>query len=253
MAARKPGPEEQLGEAGALEVGQVQTLVRAVRSGVRILDPRDEDLGLGKGRREGGHEVDRAADADLDRLDTPGIGERRSGRRVGRSGRRGLEGLHRLARRDLHVRTPRRAQHQVVDERRAGGVGVIRRTDPQRDLGPRTGDERQRRILHCGRVDADDGDRRTGPQPGGEVPASDQCHTLEHTRVCPQCGFGEVERVGCTGRQAVDGDVALVVVQSGQQPRQYRQGIGDRPAVEAAVDSVLQRRDFDHDIDATPQ
>ena len=61
------------------------------------------------------------------------------------------------------------------------------------------------------------------------VPASDQCHTLEHTRVCPQCGFGEVKRVGCTGRQAVDGDVALVVVQSGQQPRQYRQGIGDRP------------------------
>jgi hypothetical protein len=53
----------------------MQALVRAVRSGVRVLDAGDQDLCVGKGLGDGGNERDRAAHTDLDDGCPPRFGE----------------------------------------------------------------------------------------------------------------------------------------------------------------------------------
>ena len=63
----EPLEEQRLGEAGPLEVGQVEALVRRVRPGVGVLDPGDQHLGVRERPHERREEPDRPADADLDR------------------------------------------------------------------------------------------------------------------------------------------------------------------------------------------
>src|SRR5882757_7241909 len=62
-----------LGEDRALENSEMQGLVRAVRAGVGILDPRDEDLGGREYLNEIRDEGDGTADPRLDRRLAPGL------------------------------------------------------------------------------------------------------------------------------------------------------------------------------------
>ena len=57
-----------------MEDAQVQRLVGAVCTGVRILDARHEDLRIREGADQIGHERDRTADAHLHGLHLPGVG-----------------------------------------------------------------------------------------------------------------------------------------------------------------------------------
>src|SRR5260221_4010738 len=61
----EPVQQQGLGQAGPLERGQVQALVRAVGPGVRVLHAGDEDLGVGEDLGVAGDEPDRAAAADV--------------------------------------------------------------------------------------------------------------------------------------------------------------------------------------------
>ena len=101
--------QQRLGQARPLEHRQVQALVRAVRPGVGILDPGDEYLGIGKGRRVGGDERDRAADADVHGGPSPRGGESRVGGPVGRPAGPGGKGRDHPAGRRGHPHAPRRA------------------------------------------------------------------------------------------------------------------------------------------------
>ncbi len=58
---------------------EVQRLVRAVRAGVRILDPGDEDLRAGEVAHQVGDERDGAADADVDGFDAIALVQRLAG------------------------------------------------------------------------------------------------------------------------------------------------------------------------------
>ena len=71
---REVAEQQGLGQAGALERGQVQARLGAVRPGVRILHPGDEDLRRRFPGRVGGNERDGAARADVQGGPPPGLG-----------------------------------------------------------------------------------------------------------------------------------------------------------------------------------
>ena len=109
--------EERLGEDHALELGEMETLVGAVGTGVGVLDPGHEHAGPGEGLEELRDERDGPADAHVDRLGAvPGLGEGRAGGVVRRTG--GID-LGRLAGVDDGVGergAPRGVGLEVLDE-----------------------------------------------------------------------------------------------------------------------------------------
>src|SRR5205814_719715 len=87
--------EERFRKARALELAEVDALVRTVRARARVLDTGDHDLGLREQLREVEEERDRAARADVHRLVAPRLRERALHRLVGRAARLRAERLAR--------------------------------------------------------------------------------------------------------------------------------------------------------------
>ena len=79
--------------------------------------------------------------------------------------------------------------------------------------------------------------------------AAGQLDAVEHRGVRPVLRLGEVHRDVVAADQAVDGHVALVVMQGGDQPRQQGGGIQHRAAEHARVHGMLQDLDFDGSVD----
>ena len=126
-AAQQPQTLEQdgLGQTDPLELTEVQALVGAVRSGVRVLDTRDQNPGVREPLGERGHERDRTTDADVDRRDAPRIGEGRArlviDGTVGVSGETGAL----VVKLDVDLDAPRRVGPKVVREQPIGLLRVL--------------------------------------------------------------------------------------------------------------------------------
>jgi len=136
---------------------------------------------------------------------------------------------------------------QVRGERVEGGRRVVTGRHPHAHFGPCDGDQRVGRLGHRRSVDAHDGDRRPGPQPCGQAAGADQVDAVEQAGVGAQLLFGQVRPGGLGADQAGHRDVAVGVVQGGQQPAQGRHGVRHRPAVHPAVHCVVQGPHLDGD------
>src|SRR2546425_2682543 len=79
--------EQRLRETDALELREMQSLVRAVRARLRIVHAGDEDLRLREELREVEQEGDAPTRADVDGFRTPRLRQRRVHRAVGRTAR----------------------------------------------------------------------------------------------------------------------------------------------------------------------
>ena len=52
--------------------------------------------------------------------------------------------------------------------------------------------------------------------------------------------------------QPLHGNVALIIMQGRDQPGQRGQGVGNGAAVNAAMDGMIQRADFDDEVEDSP-
>ena len=89
-------------------------------------------------------------------------------------------------------------------------------------------------------VDPDRRDRRVGPQRGPDRAAPDHLGTVEHVRAGSEVLLAEVHAVPVERGHAVDRDVALVVVQGREQPREGHHRVGRGAAEHARVQGVLE-------------
>src|SRR3546814_10239402 len=79
-SVRQVDQQERLCDADPFELGQVQALIGAVGTGVRVLDAGDQHAGRGERLEELRDERDRATDTHVDRRGAvPGLGERVAG------------------------------------------------------------------------------------------------------------------------------------------------------------------------------
>ena len=97
------------------------------------------------------------------------------------------------------------------------------------------------------------GQRRPGPEPLDGRAGADELDARRDAGL----GAQPLVRVVHVGRRAGvqpgDDDVALVVVQAGEQPAQRHQGVGHQPAPHAGVHGVGQRAHPDVDADEAAQ
>ena len=111
--------------------------------------------------------------------------------------------------------------------------------------GP-TGTRVLRAPATCRRVDPGDGQRRLGPEPRHQPT---RCRSSGRRSVAPDSArsrsSGYVDVRGRAADQPLDGHVAGVVVQRGQQPAQRHQGVRHQPAPHARVHGVAERTDLD--------
>ena len=226
---REVHQQQRLGEADALELREVQPLVGAVCTRVRVLDAGDQHARLREALQELGDERDRPAHPHVDRTGpVPGLGERvprcvvRRTRGVDHGGLAGVDDGEAELGTPGHMRLEVRAQ---ALERALGGVA---RGDPQRDPGARTRDQGVAGPVDLGRVQAGDRQRRLVHSRSTAVP-----EPMNSASAPPRTRRGAAPRVVDVGRrsgvQARDRDVALVVVQRGDQPAQRHQGVGHQP------------------------
>ena len=70
----------------------------------------------------------------------------------------------------------------------------------------------------------------------------------QHPGVAAERGLVDVRRVGRAVDEAGDGDVAVLVVQTGERAAQRGEGVADRSAEHAGVHGALQHRHLDDDV-----
>ena len=99
---------------------------------------------------------------------------------------------------------------EVADEGAPGGDRIVVRGDPQGQPGPRGGHEHHPGGPRRRGVDADDRQRRSGPQPGGERPGPDELDAVEDPGVRAEPLVGEVEGVRVRTRQPGYRDVSVI-------------------------------------------
>ena len=154
---------------------------------------------------------------------------------------------------DLDAGTPWGQAGQVVlDELERAQVVLVRR-QPDRDLGSRRRDQGVRRRLHGGGVDADHRRGRLGPHAGQQRVRSDGAHTVQQARLLSEPVLRELEVGGVPGAQALNRQVAVVVVQTGEHPHERHHGVRHRSAEHPGVDPMVEGRDGDDDADHAPK
>ena len=132
--------------------------------------------GVGERLVERGDERDRAAHAHVDGLDAvPGLLERGPRRVVRRPGRVDLGRLAVLALGEGELRAPGRVLLEVPAPAGHGARGACRRARAGRETLARADrDQGVAGVGGAGGVEADDGDRRPGPEPLDDRPGADQ-------------------------------------------------------------------------------
>ena len=130
---------------------------------------------------------------------------------------------------------------------RAGpGVGDgVAGCDPEAEAGLGGGDEGVAGAGDLGGVEADDRQRRLGPEPLDGRAAADPADARDGAGLGAQPLLGVVDVGRRPGDQALDGDVAGVVVQAGDQAAERHQRVGDETAPHAGVDGVGEGADLD--------
>ena len=200
-----------------------------------------------------GRERDGPPHADLRDLGpvrlAQGLPCRVEGRSLGGQG----EGLRRRPCLHVNLGAPRDRSLQVPDQGGRGPLGVLSRCDPQAHPGPGHGDQLVRGFPDGRSIDAHHGHRGLRPHALADHALADEPHPGEHPRGAPELVLADVHIWSLAGDQAVDGDVAVLVVKRGQRPGQHGQGIGGRAAVHPAVHGVVQHPDLDHAVDHASQ
>ncbi len=231
----------------------MQRLVDAVHPRIGVAHRRDHDLGGREGLLEVGHHRNRTALPGEHRLDAPRLDERRPGRVGERALERhgGAGTLGSIA--DPHPGTPGRVLLQMCGQRGQCLTGVGVRGDPYAHLGPRRRRQRVRGVGDAGGVDADHGGGRLGPQPSGDRALAEQPDAVERPALGAQPALGVVQlRVGHRA-QPLDRDVAVGVVQGGQQPAQRGQRVGDGAAVLPGMQRMIEGGHLDDAVDQATQ
>ena len=86
------------------------------------------------------------------------------------------------------------------------------------------------------------------PQAVGDGAVADQLDAVEHAGLAAEVLLGQVRAVPVAVRQAVDGDVAVVVVERGEQPRErqqrVRRGAAELPAVQGVLERAQRHREL---------
>ena len=119
---------------------------------------------------------------------------------------------------------------------------------PHADLRAGARDQRVRRLGDRRGVDADDRDRRLGPHALGHRARADLADPVEQSRLGAHPLRSAVDVGGTRFVQAVHRDVAVVVVQAGQQPHQDAQRVGHHAAPQPGVQAVVEGGDLDHAV-----
>ena len=127
-----------------------------------------------------------------------------------------------------------------------GAIRRLRRARGGRDQGVAGAGD-------LGRVEADDGQRGLGPQSLDARSAADPADARHGAGLGTQPLLGVVDVGRRPGDQALDGDVAGVVVQAGDHAAQRHQRVGDEAAPHAGVDGVGEGADLDVEADEAAQ
>ena len=117
----------------------------------------------------------------------------------------------------LDLRTPGRVRLQVGDEGVELGRGFRAGHDAHRDLRARLRDQDVGGGGDVGHVDADRVDRRLGPELVADPAGAGEVDAVEHVGAAAEVVGAEVLAGPGAARDALDGHVALVVVQGGQE------------------------------------
>ncbi len=142
---------------------------------------------------------------------------------------------------------------QMRSQRGHVGAGVAAGSHPQADLRPRPRNQGVRRGRDGRRVDPDNGDGRLGPQPLDDGTGTDFPDAVEQTRFLSNA-FARIVDVGRDALvQTGDDDVALVVVQAGEQADEGRDRVGHHASPQARMQAVIECRDLDHTVDQAAQ
>ena len=244
---------QRLGLAGVGEVVEVERFVDAVHAGIGVTQCGHQHRRAGESVLELRDHRDRAALADEVRRHTVRALERGE-RRVGDGPlERDRRRLTRVTGGDLDVRTPRGVALEVAGQRLEGPFGVASGGYPQADLGARLGREGVRGLRDRRGVERDHRHRRTGPQSldGGSV--AEVIHAVQDPGLGAQPIFWVLQIRPRTTGQTLDGDVARLVVQGGEQPAQRGEGIRCDAAELPRVQRMVQGSDLHDAIGQTAQ
>jgi len=135
---------------------------------------------------------------------------------------------------------------QRVDSGVTGG-------DTQGDPGLRDRDQGVGRGRNRRGVQPDHADGGLQPGTGRDRAAADQLNAVEHRGIGPNAFGGLLDCGVLATHQALDGDIAVLVVQGRQQPAQGGQGVRHHATELTGVDRVAQGADLDNAIDDSTQ
>src|SRR5262249_49968630 len=130
---------------------------------------------------------------------------------------------------------------------------VVAGGEPDTDLRAGGGYERVGRLARTRRVDAEDGDRRLGPEPVHDPSGADQLRTGQDAGLRTEAVERGLRLGGLATDQPRDGDVAGVVVQGGEEAYEGGQRVGYRPAERPAVYGVVEHAYIDEEVHQAAQ
>ena len=166
---------------------------------------------------------------------------------------RGAEGLALLPLVHGDAGGRRRVLLEVGDQRGHRSLGVLPRRDAQGDLRPGHGDHGVGGVAHARGVDADHGERRPGPQPGGQRAAAGELEPLDDAGVAAVVRLVHVDLGVRRGDESLDRDLAVLVVEGGEQTGELGEGVHDRAAEQAGVHGMVQGAHLDDHVDEAAQ
>src|SRR6267142_562719 len=134
---------------------------------------------------------------------------------------------------------------KMLGERPQRRIRVLTGRDAHGHACLRRGHELIGRFGELRRVDPQDRDGRLHPHAVGDAALADELRAGPQPNLLAELLLGEVERVGFAACYPRDGDVATVVMQSGEGLREHGERVGHGPAELAGVHGVIERPHLD--------
>ena len=220
---------------------------------VRVGDGGDEHSGLREGVLQVGDERDGASGAHLHRLGSPG----RLECLVGDLGVGPLErhdaGSARLTRGDLDLGAVGGVGAQVLHESLEVLGGIATGGHPKAHLGAAHRGQDVDGLGHRRGVDGQHGQRGAGPHLVGGVAGAEPVDAVQDRGLGAQPLLGVLHGCRFRSMQTRHGDVAVLVVQGGQQFAHGGEGVGHDAAELSGVQRVVQGAQFDDAVSHSTQ
>ncbi len=221
----------------------MQRLIGAVRPAVRVLDPRDEDLGIREHLLQVCNKGNGASHSHPDRFDSPRAAE---GLECDTGGWRVSVckiGVAPLPRGEVEFGPEGYVSHEVAPYGFHCCIGILPWCEAQAELRAGRWLDRVRRHGDGGHVDADDRQGGSAPEPRGDASAPCQPDAVEHSRVGSILCF-RVLHFGIGGHdEAGDGYVPFLVMERRDEPGQKRRRVQHGASEDPGVDGVAQHAD----------